>query len=431
MPRSTRSLAVLVLAAAAGLAQAQGGVFKPINIQSKNYNDGKSNTSAGGIVAFDGKRSNGEPVAGLWDWRTDTVFEMPQSTDDLGNLQEVVSYQFRPMPGGQPMRGQTIPGVDVVIRKTPGGKAAYWDTRASDEGVMVDLDTPFGMDSWSTNASANASIIAGALYGDLDGNGVSRHAVKWVNSGAAQLMPVPAGTRASEVWWTSDDGYISCGAISEQGMPSDQPKMKPASSSTSKGILWDNGGGGGGGGDPYRIIEPSSVGAESLVLTALSSDNSQSLIWAGYADETTKGGTYNIDSGAFTLLDGGDINGDGQINLFDRHDSAANAFSADGSVIGGSYTLPGGEETAAFWSAADNYQMQDLAAYLTSQGASGLDGWHLTTITGVSADGTVFSGWGSNPAGQAEPWVAVVPNPATLSLLALGGLVSARRRRTH
>ena len=421
MSRNATTLALLALTGSAGLASAQ--VFIPMNAPSKNYNEARSNT-ANGIVAFDGHRTNGDPVAGLWDWRTDTVFEMPPSTDDMGNLQEVVSYQFRPMPGGQPFRAEVIPGVDIVVRKTPAGKAAYWDTRASNEGVMVDLDTPFGMDSWSTNASADASIIAGALYGDLDGNGVSRHAVKWVNSGAAQLMPVPAGTRASEVWWTSDDGYISCGAISEQGMPSDKPKMKPATSTTSKGILWNNAGG-----DPYRIIEPSSVGAESLVLTALSSDNSQSLIWAGYADGTTRGGAYNIDSDAFTLLDGGDINGDGQINLFDRHDSAANAFSADGSVIGGSYTLPGGPETAAFWTAADNYQMHDLASYLMGEGAVGVDGWHLSAITGVSADGTVFSGSGYNPGGQADVWVAVVPAPASASLLALGGLLAARRTR--
>ena len=175
MSRNATTLALLALAGSAGLASAQ--VFVPMNAQSKNYNDSRTNTAARGIVAFDGHRTNGDPVSGLWDWRTDTVFEMLPPTDDAGNLQEVVSYQFRPISGGRPSRAQTIPGVDVVIRKTPGGKAAYWDTRASNEGVMVDLDTPFGMDSWSTNASADASIIAGALYAALDCNVVSRHSL--------------------------------------------------------------------------------------------------------------------------------------------------------------------------------------------------------------------------------------------------------------
>lgn len=423
MTRNTTTLALLALAGSAGIASAQR--FIPMNAPGKNYNEGRSNTAANGIITFQGQRDNGDPIAGMWDWRTDTVYEMPMPTDGGGNPLEVVSYQFRPSPGGRPFRGQTIPGIDIIIKKTPGGKAAYWDTRASDEGVIVDLDNAWGVESWATNANADGTIIAGAVYGDIDGNGPARRAVKWADGGGAELMPVPSSTTSSEVWWTGDEGDIALGAIGTRGTSSDpdKPKLKPSVEVVQKGIIWDLRD------DSYRVIEPGDVGAVSLVLSALSSDSSHALTWTAHDDETTKGGVYELANDTYMLLDGGDINGDGQVDFADRHDSATFAMSADGSVIGGSYTLPGGDETAAFWTASDGYQMHDLAQYLQAEGVTDVDGWSLTSVTAVSADGMQFSGWGYNPAGQADVWVALIPAPGSVALLGLSGLLAARRSR--
>ena len=58
-----------------------------------------------------------------------------------------------------------------------------------------------------------------------------------------------------------------------------------------------------------------------------------------------------------------------------------------------------------------------------------LSGWTLTRGTGISADGTTIVGIGTNPAGQTEAWRAVVPEPSSLSLLALAAGVALDRRR--
>ena len=58
-----------------------------------------------------------------------------------------------------------------------------------------------------------------------------------------------------------------------------------------------------------------------------------------------------------------------------------------------------------------------------------LTGWDLETAMAISYDGLTFVGYGVNPYGCEEAWVATVPEPATLLLLVLGGLALRRKRR--
>ena len=57
-----------------------------------------------------------------------------------------------------------------------------------------------------------------------------------------------------------------------------------------------------------------------------------------------------------------------------------------------------------------------------------LTGWSLEVGHGVSDDGMTIVGWGNNPDGNTEAWVAHIPEPATLWLFTFGCVVLGRRR---
>jgi len=137
-------------------------------------------------------------------------------------------------------------------------------------------------------------------------------------------------------------------------------------------------------------------------------------------------GRGNSDSGteAFRWTDSesmiglGDFTGGG-------FSSQALDVSNDGSVIVGFGTTDFGSE-AFIWNATDG--MLNLKEILVGSFGLDLTGWTLTAANGISGDGLTIVGTGINPLGFQEAWVATIPEPLTLSFLALGGLVLRRRR---
>jgi len=59
---------------------------------------------------------------------------------------------------------------------------------------------------------------------------------------------------------------------------------------------------------------------------------------------------------------------------------------------------------------------------LTSHGVTNLTGWTLPNAVSVSADGRTIVGYGTNPSGQLEAWIATVPEPSSLALATCAGI---------
>jgi hypothetical protein len=67
--------------------------------------------------------------------------------------------------------------------------------------------------------------------------------------------------------------------------------------------------------------------------------------------------------------------------------------------------------------------MRNLRNVLEDDFGLDLSGWTLTEATGISADGRTIVGYGVNPSGDQEGWIAVPePPPAALVFAGLAAL---------
>jgi probable HAF family extracellular repeat protein len=114
-------------------------------------------------------------------------------------------------------------------------------------------------------------------------------------------------------------------------------------------------------------------------------------------------------------------------------DSYATRVSADGSVVvGGSNSANGFK--AFIWNRTQG--MKSLQEILTNYGLN-LTGWTLGSAWGISADGLTVVGWGYNPSGNTEAWIArldpqnnpSVPEPSSILGLGLFSLVGFLRKK--
>jgi probable HAF family extracellular repeat protein len=117
--------------------------------------------------------------------------------------------------------------------------------------------------------------------------------------------------------------------------------------------------------------------------------------------------------------------------------SIARSVSADGSVVVGESHADASGAQAFRWTMSDG--MKSVRQLLIDAGVD-MAGWTLFSAQGVSADGRVVVGFGRNPSGVTEAWLAdfrepvagaEVPEPAAVaiwSFLSLLAVLQAKRR---
>lgn len=168
------------------------------------------------------------------------------------------------------------------------------------------------------------------------------------------------------------------------------------------------------GGSFSSIALSTSADGEVVVGSSVSANGNEAFRW------TQAGGMQGIGT-----LGGGGFN------------SQANSTSADGSVVVGRSTASGGAK-AFLWDSING--MRALDDVLITDFGLDLTGWMLRDARGVSDDGLVVAGWGINPNGRQEAFIAnmrqevvvAVHAPGALVLFGLGlaGLALTRRRRS-
>lgn len=106
--------------------------------------------------------------------------------------------------------------------------------------------------------------------------------------------------------------------------------------------------------------------------------------------------------------------------------SIATGLTDDSSMVVG-YSNAAAGERGFIWDAA--HGIRDAKTVLQTQYGLNLAGWTIGRVDAISADGRVLVGEGTDPRGNFQGWVAVIPSPGACLLLLSALPMSAGRRR--
>ncbi len=307
----------------------------------------------------------------------------------------------------------------VVVGSRHAGEAFRWTAT----GGMVGLGyLPGGAMSNANAASADGSVVVGEAATTPQG---AYQAFRWTpQGGMISLDSLPGDTAAFGV---SDDGSVVVGGTSEVLVP-EAFRWTEGTGMLGLGLL-----------PGATESQASGVSADGSVVVGYSGSSSfaQAFLW------TAEGGMVGIGLAA-TYSYANDVSADGSVVVGDAGDQAfrwtegtgmvglgmlpgamgsqASSVSADGSVVVGT------SDTAFVWDSV--HGMRSLQQVLTNDYGFDLSDWTLSHATAVSADGRTIVGYGTNPSGQEEAWIAFLPEPSAALLVALGiaGLAAWRRQ---
>ena len=303
--------------------------------------------------------------------------------------------------------GTTIVGTSTAIG------AAYWVNGGNGQTLPLPANA---YDPYYVGAvSGNGSVILGTAlaFDALGGENANTEAVRWT-TGTPQVLSSPyAGATHTYSIGVSADGNTAVG-FGDQNLTVNGSQFD----FTYRPIIW-NAGSTVGAPLPDNNVggATESISADGKTIVGfLGNASMQAAIWQSDAQNPQ---TWHVHGLGF--LPGG-------------NQSQALAANADGSMVVGYGNTANGQLDAFLWTA--QLGMVDLNSYLAAtlaaSGANqfGLD--HLSSATGISADGTTIVGIDATSTGDIG-WIATisVPEPSTGALLIVGLAIYALACNRH
>jgi probable HAF family extracellular repeat protein len=308
----------------------------------------------------------------------------------LGDLE---GSQYSSSATGVSGDGSVVVGTGAfTYNGRPSGQAFRWEN-----GTMTGLGTlgPSGPNSLAGSAANGVSGDGRVVVGSSSAPGAEAvEAFRWVNGVMQGLGDLPGGA-----FWSTASGANQDGSVVVGGSITDAGGGTTA-------FRWTQAGG---------MVPLAGLSGTSYAY-GLTPDGSTVVGFTG-SDRTRR--PFRWQNGVAQDLGevvGGPIEG------------IAYDVSADGNTVVGAGNLPVGGSPHSAWLWDPVHGMQNLHTLLTQQYGLDLDGWTLYSATGVSDDGTTIAGYGKNPAGEVQGFLAVVPEPTAPVGSALACLALLKRR---
>ena len=346
-------------------------------------------------------------------------------------------YSFTPaseLPGGG-IRGYAAAisgdGSTVVgwTRWTEPQRAWRWNS----EGGMVLLGLLRDDDSYSRarGVSFDGSVVVGDSVGRVSPgqtSGLTAEAFRWTAAGGMIGLGLLPGASVSTAEVSSADGSVIAGV---SGWYSQYASLKAFRWTAEQGIV--------------ELDRPPGHGSTGI--SGISSDGNVTVGWVNVPSADVQPVRWTAEgrvdlSGSSSIPDG--VSADGKVVIgwvngaarwteqtgwVSLGDPTANAYAVngDGSVIVGRYNSLDG--ALFFWTPTTG--IVNLRRHLLDQGLSEVQGWTLEEATDISDDGRTILGYGINPRGEAEAWIATIPEPSTFIIAGAALLIVVAVRIGH
>jgi uncharacterized membrane protein len=301
-----------------------------------------------------------------------------------------------PLPSWSSCIPRTLSYDGSVVAGVALQNTGFWDSARWVENQRVYIDGGFA----PTGVSASGAVVVGT-------KGRSYGAYKWIQ-GAAWDIPM---TQLATGMGVSADGMIIAGNVFT--------RVGDWGTTVPSARIWNN----------WVVTEVGSLTEGTYAASYTFGISPNGNVIFGYSSSTQaflEGFRWNVETG---------MEGVGMVpGWASNHYSWMLASNYDGSVMVGvaepdfNKSRPENER-AIMWDAQHGIRFVDDV--LTNDFGLDLTGWQLRSATGISWDGTTIVGYGVGPQGNHEGWVATIPEPATVLLLACGLAAGARRRRSR